>query len=221
MIIAYLRVGVEKQENDKQKQLILEYAQTHQLIIDELLEATLSSKKSQEQRKIAALKSRLNKGDVLITTDLSKLGRGMLEVMNLLLELSQIGIQFIFVKQKELSTFQSNTEQLILTIYAHIAETEKEFLSMRTKEGLAAAKAQGKILGRPKGRTSISKWDKYEQEVIEYIQKDLDLGSIWKLIGKEGTYHGFYMYCRRNKKIVEALRIEKDKSTSLIARMKK
>lgn len=52
MIIAYLRVGVEKQENDKQKQLILEYAQTHQLIIDELLEATLSSKKAKNNVKL-------------------------------------------------------------------------------------------------------------------------------------------------------------------------
>lgn len=152
MTYAYLRISTSKQDNDKQKHLVLEYAQKNKILIDEILRVEMSSRKSEEARRITELKEKLREGDLLITAELSRLGRSMLEVMNLVIELSNKGIKLAFVRQPELSTFNNSFEKLILAVYAYSAETEREFLSMRTKQGLAAAKAKGKILGRPKGK---------------------------------------------------------------------
>ena len=87
---------------------------------------------------------------------------------------------------------------------------------MHTKQGLSAARAKGKILGRPKGSGGNSKWKDKDAEIIEFINKGIPLRSVWRLIGI-GTYEGFYTYCKNNKKIKEAWRVMKDTKTSLIA----
>lgn len=218
MVYAYLRISTDKQDNDKQEFLVLEYAQKNKIIIDEILRVEMSSRKSEEARRITELKAKLNKDDVLITAELSRLGRAMLEVMKLVLELDEKGVKLIFIRQPELSTFDSAHKKFILAVYAYFCESEREFLSIRTKQGLAAARAKGKMLGRPKGSgLGKSQWNKYDEQIIELIHKEIPLHSIWKLIGKLGTYEGFYVYCNKNKKIKEALRIAKDTKTSLIA----
>ena len=217
MTYAYLRISTSKQDNDKQEHLVLEYAQKNKILIDEILRVEMSSRKSEEARRITELKEKLREGDLLITAELSRLGRSMLEVMNLVIELSNKGIKLAFVRQPELSTFRNSFEKLILAVYAYSAETEREFLSMRTKQGLAAARAKGKLLGRPKGSTTKSIWDSKESEIIELINKQVTLRSIWKII-EIGSYQGFFNYChRKNKKIKEALRVMKDTKSSLIA----
>ena len=217
MTYAYLRISTSKQDNDKQEHLVLEYAHKNKILIDEILRVEMSSRKSEEARRITELKEKLCEGDLLITAELSRLGRSMLEVMNLVLELSNKGVKLAFVRQPELSTFNNAFEKLILAVYAYSAETEREFLSMRTKQGLEAAKAKGKMLGRPKGSTTKSIWDSKEKEIIELVNKGVTLRSIWKII-EIGSYQGFFHYCHyKNKKIKEALRVMKDTDSSLIA----
>ncbi len=220
MVYAYLRVSTDKQDNNKQEYLVLEYAQQNKIIIDEFLRVEMSSRKSEEARRITELKAKLREGDLLITAELSRLGRSMLEVMNLVIELSEKGVKLAFVRQPELSTFNNAQQKFILAVYAYSAESEREFLSMRTKQGLAAARSKGKILGRPKGSgLGNSKWKDKESEIIELINKEIPLHSIWKITGRIGTYEGFYTYCQKNKKIKDALRVMKDTKTSLIALM--
>lgn len=74
----------------------------------------------------------------------------MLETLNIINDLGQQGVSIIFVRQPELSTTGSHAH-LLLAIYSYFAEAEREFISLRTKQGLAAAKSQGKQLGRPRG----------------------------------------------------------------------
>ena len=74
----------------------------------------------------------------------------MFEVINLINQLSADGVKLIFVRQPELSTAGPHGK-LLLAIYSYFAEVEREFISVRTQQGLAAARAQGKQLGRPKG----------------------------------------------------------------------
>lgn len=100
-----------------------------------------------EKRRIDELESKLSKDDVLITTELSRLGRTMFEVMNLVVRLSEKGVQFVFLRQPELSSFQNPASKLILSFYAYMAETERDFISQRTKAGLAKAIKIGKKLG--------------------------------------------------------------------------
>ncbi|HEF3546598.1 TPA: recombinase family protein, partial [Campylobacter upsaliensis] len=132
----------------------------------------ISSTKSQEKRKIKDLKKKLKAGDLLIATELSRLGRSMLEIINLVLELNDNQINFLFLRQIELSNFNNPSSKLILSIYAYLAENERELISKRTKAGLENARINGKILGRPKG-TLKSVYDKDIEKIKVLLDKKL------------------------------------------------
>lgn len=198
--IAYIRVGTNKQDLDTQKLQILDYCHQNKIQIDEFIIVEMSSKKSQEKRKIVELKEKLQSGDLLISTELSRLGRSMLETITLVLELAEKEIQLIFIRQPELTTFNNATSKLILTIYAYVAETERDFISQRTKAGLENARAKGKSLGRPKNSLS-SDWDKDIDKIKKLIDNGLPLKSIWIVLeyNKTRTYAAFYQFCRSRK----------------------
>ncbi len=148
MIIGYVRVSTNKQDTESQEIEIYEYCNCNNLKIDKMLSIEISSTKSQEQRKISELKNMLHNGDTLITTELSRLGRDMFEILNLILELNKIGVKTIFLRQKELCGDEKHSK-LILAIYAYLAEEEKKLISQRTKAGIEKARLNGKKLGRP------------------------------------------------------------------------
>ena len=142
----------------------------------------------------------LEAGDTLLVAELSRLGRNMLETLNLIDELIQREVQLIFVRQPELST-DGPHGQLLLAIYGHFAQTEREYISMRTKQGLAAARAQGKVLGRPKGSKNKERvLDPFKSEILGYLKKGLNIASIMKLINphlaQPVTYNTFRYYVR-------------------------
>jgi len=209
MILGYIRVSTDKQDNSKQKHLILEYAQAHKLTINEFLDVEESSRKTERKRKITELKSKLKKDDTLIVVELSRLGRNMLEVMNLIQELNDTGVNLIFIRQPELSTFDSAHSKLLLAIYSYFAESEREFISLRTKQGLAAAKASGKTLGRPAGKKGISKFDKHHETIKTLLLKDVSIMSISKIIN-DGSYMGVRNYITENKELSEILKQNKE-----------
>ena len=182
MNVAYIRVSTNKQDTQTQRLQIQEHCKIHNIHIDKFIEIEQSSKKSQEVRKIGELKAILNAGDLLIVVELSRLGRSMLEVMNLVLELSNNGVQMIFLRQPELSTFNNACAKLLLAIYAYIDETEREFISQRTKAGLENAMANGKKLGRPKGSLS-SEYDKDIGKIKTMLNKGESKRQIWQKLG--------------------------------------
>jgi len=197
MYLGYIRVSTDKQDNQKQKHLILEYAQENDFKIDEFIEVEESSRKSAKQRKIEELKQKLNKDDTLIVAELSRLGRNMLEVMNLIQELNDNGIKLIFIRQPELSTFNTAHSKLLLAIYSYFAESEREFISMRTKQGLAAARASGKKLGRRPGQKVKSKFDDKKEVIKELLLKDVSMTAISKIV-ELGSYVGIRNYIINN-----------------------
>lgn len=137
MVFGYIRVSTEQQSLQNQKHKILEYAQQHKILIDELIELEISSKKSQKERKIDILLDKLKDGDTLICTELSRLGRNMLEILNLVEKFNQHKIKLVFTNQPELSTNQNEAlSALLLAIYGYFAQTEREIISERTKQGL-------------------------------------------------------------------------------------
>ena len=103
-VIAYTGISTDQQDLEKQKHLLLDYAQKQGWLIDEFIEVTVSSKKSTKIRKIDELTEKLKKGDVLLVAELSRLGRNMLETLNIINTLSEKGIKIVFVRQPELST---------------------------------------------------------------------------------------------------------------------
>jgi DNA invertase Pin-like site-specific DNA recombinase len=194
-VIGYIRVSTDKQDADKQQHLLLEYAQQHKLLIDEFITVEISSRKNTKERRIDELKAKLQPGDMLLVAELSRLGRNMLETLNIINELSQNEVKLVFVRQPELSTTGPHTK-LLLAIYSYFAEAERDFISVRTKQGLAAARAQGKQLGRPKGSKNKERvLDPYKEEIKDWLQKGLPLASIRKIINPQLerpiTYNSF------------------------------
>jgi DNA invertase Pin-like site-specific DNA recombinase len=149
-VIGYIRISSDKQDLEKQRHLLWEYAHARQLLIQEFVRVEISATKSLRERRLDELLAMLEAGDTLLVAELSRLGRNMLETLNLVNALIEKGVKLIFVRQPELST-DGPHGQLLLAIYGHFAQTERDYISLRTKQGLAAARAQGKVLGRPKG----------------------------------------------------------------------
>lgn len=200
-IIAYIRVSTDQQDLSKQKHLLLEYAQQKQWLISEFIEVEISSQKSQQQRKIDILLEKLKQGDKLLVAELSRLGRNMLETLNIINTLSEKGIDTLFIRQPELSTNGPHA-QLLLAIYSYFAEAEREYISIRTKQGLAAARAQGKQLGRPKGAKNKKgrALDPFKEEIKKYLALELSVTSIMKIINpqmkKPISYHAYHYYIK-------------------------
>jgi DNA invertase Pin-like site-specific DNA recombinase len=207
-VIGYIRVSSDKQDLDKQKHLLWQYAQAHQMLIKEFVPVEVSAQKSQRERRIGELKGKLQTGDLLLVAELSRLGRNMLETLLLVNELSERGVQIVFVRQPELSTNGSHG-QLLLAIYGHFAQTEREYISVRTKQGLAAARAQGKVLGRPKGSKNKNRvLDPFKDEILAYLRQGLNVASIMKLINpkleKPATYNTYRYYIQNDAELRRA-----------------
>ena len=204
--LGYLRVSSDKQDLAKQEHLLLKYAQEHDFTIAEFISVEMSSRKSTRERRIDELLSRLKAGDVLLVAELSRLGRNMLEVIHIITQLSDNGVKLLFVRQPELSTAGPHGK-LLLAIYSYFAETEREFISMRTKQGLEAARAQGKQLGRPKGsRDKERVLDPYREEIRDLLEKQVSLRRITKLINpqlaKPISYPAYQYFVRQDDELL-------------------
>ena len=184
-VIGYIRVSNEKQDFESQKHLLLDYAQHNKLLINDLLSVEMSSRENTKDRRIDELLVRLSDGDTLLVAELSRLGRNMLETLIIINALSEKGVKLIFVRQPELSTTGQHGK-LLLAIYSYFAETEREFISMRTKDGLKAAKADGKLLGRPKGSKSRNrKLVPFHDQIQGYLALRLSLTAILKILNNQ------------------------------------
>ncbi len=102
------------------------------------------------------------------------------------------------IRQPELST-NGPHGQLLLAIYSYFAQTEREYISMRTKQGLAAARAQGKVLGRPKGSRNKNRvLDPFKADILGYLEQGLNIAAVMKLINPQleqpVTYNTYRYY---------------------------
>lgn len=183
MIIGYLRVSKISQDLDHQRNSILNYSNEHKMIVDEFIEIEISSKKNKEQRKIDELARKLHKEDTLIITELSRLGRSISEVMSFINEQIDKGVRLISIKECiDLKETQSMQSKVMITMFSLVAELERDLISQRTKEALASKKASGVRLGRPKG-PGKSKLDPYKDQIQGFLDKDVSLLSISKILG--------------------------------------
>lgn len=149
--IAYLRASTDKQDRTTQKLEILEWAHKNEMKIDAFIEITMSSRKTSKQRRIDEVLSTLADSDILIVTELSRLGRSTPEVITLINELVARDIRVIILKQNlDISQHDMNSK-IAITLFSLFAELERDLISLRTKEALAAKKLQGVKLGKPKG----------------------------------------------------------------------
>jgi DNA invertase Pin-like site-specific DNA recombinase len=167
-IIGYLRVSTADQDLKKNRADILQYANEHKLGNVDFVEETVSGKVSWRTRKIKDVIDTLDEGDWLITPELSRLGRSMLEIMEIISEAKQKGIN-IFAIKNNWNLNGSIESKILLMVFAMASEIEKDLISSRTKEALKARKKAGVILGRPKG-VGKSKLDVYKDEIIALLK---------------------------------------------------
>lgn len=160
---AYLRVSTILQDLEKNKTDILKLANDKKLGNVEFVEEQVSGKVSWKNRKIFNIVEDCEKGYNIIVSELSRLGRNMLEAMEILSICSEKGINVYAIKGNW-QLDNSIQSKIIAMAFSIAAEIERDLISLRTKEALATRKANGIKLGRPKGYSS-SKLDKYEPEI--------------------------------------------------------
>lgn len=183
MTVAYTRISTDKQDQINQEHLILEYGQKHNIRIDEFIKVEMSTRKSEELRRIDELRERLSNGDTLIVSELSRLGRKMIDVLNLVKDFGDKGINVIFINQPELSLVSGAMKDFLVAAYGYFAETEREFISMRTKAGLVAARAKGKTLGRPMGsRGKNTILEPHREQIIMLLEMGQNVMAICKFL---------------------------------------
>lgn len=172
MTYGYIRVSTEKQTTEVQRYEIEQYCRRNEIFIDSWIDETISGAKELKKRKISGMLRRLKSGDFIICTEISRLGRSMQIIWKIMDICLSRNVTIISLKENyRLSN--DPMSKFILSVYSYAAETERLLISERTKEGLAARKREGKILGRPKG--SFSKQLKLDP-VIDKVERDLRAG---------------------------------------------
>ncbi len=195
--IAYIRVSKEQQNCDHQKIAIVNYGLQNNITVDTFIIIEKSSQKSTKERRVDELMNMLNKGDLLIVTELSRLGRSIGQIIQMIDAITKKGIHFIAIKEGIKINGKENIQtKVMVTMFSLFAEIERDLISERTKEALAGLKEKGVKLGRPKG-TGSSKLDPYKEE----IKLLLENGSTKTFIAKRynTTPSNLHKWLRKQK----------------------
>lgn len=177
--LAYIRASTDKQDVKNQRLEILEHVHEKGIKVDEFISLTISSRKDSKQRRLDELLDKLEAGDTLIVTELSRLGRSTGEVIMLINELVAHGIRILILKQNlDIKQNHDMTSKVMVTLFSLFAELERDLISLRTKEALAAKKAQGISLGKPKGVIQASIYDPDRTRIVELLSWGLSARKI-------------------------------------------
>lgn len=183
MIYGYIRVSSDKQTVENQRFEISNFCEKNSLTIDVWVEETISGMTKVENRKLGKLLKKMKKGDVLICSELSRLGRNLLMIMGVLNECMNRDIQVWTIKDNYRLGSDINSKVLAFA-FGLSAEIERNLISQRTKEALARKKAEGVILGRPKGSKSAkTKLTGQEKQIKELLEKKVSYSAIGRILG--------------------------------------
>jgi len=181
-------VSTGKQDLNNQKLEILEYGRRHSIHVDDFIEIEISSRKSTKQRRIDELMSKLESGDSLIVSELSRLGRSVGQVVTFVDTLIKSGVRLMAIKESiDINGERNMQAKVMITMFSLFAEIERDLISERTKQGLAAAKAKGKKLGRPEGSLGKSKLDGKEQIIRDELKYGVAKAAIARKLGVSRT----------------------------------
>jgi DNA invertase Pin-like site-specific DNA recombinase len=181
--IAYIRTSTNKQELSNQKLEIYEYARNKNMHVDEFIEVVESSRKSDHERKIDELLTKVQDSDCLVVTELSRLGRSTSGVIDLINKLITKNIRVMVIKQNLDMRKHDMNSKVIITMFSLFAELERDLISSRTKEALAARKSMGIVLGKPKGVIQKSKFDAHTPRIKELLSVGLSVRKIARVLG--------------------------------------
>lgn len=171
MIYGYIRVSTDKQTVENQRYEIMKFAKVSNLMIDRWIEETISGCVDIKERKLGSLLKKLHKGDILISSEISRLGRNLMMIMSILNVCMQKEIQVWTIKDNYRLGNDINSKVLAFA-FGLSAEIERNLISQRTKEALSRRKKEGVTLGRPKGRKSTrTKLTGKDERISELIKE--------------------------------------------------
>lgn len=180
-VYAYIRVSTDQQNCANQRFEIKQYASKNDIHIDEWIEETISSKKPLDKRKLGKLLQNLKTSDSIITTEISRLGRSVVEIFNIL--------QMCLEKECTIITLKENfhlkadiSSKMLAFAFGISSEIERQMISQRTLESLKRLKNEGKHLGRPIGQT-YRKLKKKHNKIVELLGKGVSKSEIARLMG--------------------------------------
>jgi DNA invertase Pin-like site-specific DNA recombinase len=192
--IAYLRVSTVEQDLEKNKADILSFANNKDFGRVKFVEEKVSGTKNWKNRKIKQVIDELSKGDRLIVPEFSRLGRSMLEIMEMLSIIKDKEVNVYAVKG-EWELNGSLQSKIMAMVFSIASEIERDLISKRTKEALRARKNAGVKLGRPKG-AGKSKLDAFKEEIVALLRN----GSSKKFVAdRYGTSQvNLYNWLKKN-----------------------
>ena len=193
MVIAYLRVTIDKQHLERQKDEITRYASANGLEISKWITDIVDGKRKESEPTLFRVLDRMKKGDKVIITDIARFGRTLSEVMTLLSKCMTLGVHVYSINDRYLLDDSLNTE-VVSTTCNLVSEIEHHLMSVRTKEALNHKKEkEGLQLGRPKGTDAKqSLLDANKDEVMNMLERGDTVVMICKHFNvSRNTYYQF------------------------------
>mgnify|MGYP001777354619 CR=1 FL=1 len=178
MIVGYLRVSTCRQHLTNQQEEIQRFAAGRHLSVDRWVTEIVSGKKNERERKLGPLLRRMKAGDTLIVTEISRLSRTLTDIMNIMGKCLQKKIKLYTTKEGY--TFDDTINSKVLCFaFGLVAEIERNLISLRTREALAARKANGAVLGRKAGScTKRNILMKNKEKVLRMLREGQSIKSI-------------------------------------------
>lgn len=170
--------------------------------IDEVIQIQISSRKGRLQRRIEELVEKLKDGDILIVTEISRLGRSTAEVIHLINTMVERNIRIIAIKQSLDINQHDISSKIIVTIFSLLSELERDLVSLRTKEALSSKKSKGIRLGKPVGTIQRSKFDKDIERIKELLSLGVSIRKSSRILGYP-NHIGLNNYIKTRKVLSE------------------
>lgn len=182
LVHAYVRISTDKQSVKNQEYNIFRFMKEKGIQVENWVQETASGTKGVDDRKLGTLLNSLKKNDVIVVSELSRLGRNLMEIMSILHTCMKKEVKVYTVKERYELGNNINSKVLAMA-FSLSADIERDLLSQRTKEALARIRSEGKKLGRPKG--SLAKQTKLtgKEEMIKHmLKKRIPIATIGKIM---------------------------------------
>jgi len=183
MVYGYIRVSKDKQTVENQRFEIEKFCAKNNIVIEQWIEESISGKISPEKRLLGSLLAKVKANDLIICSELSRLGRDLFMIMTILNHLMQNGVNIWTIKGNY--RLDGTIQAKILAFgFSLAAEIERDLISQRTKEALARKRSEGVILGRPQGsKSALLKLTGYEAEIRELLREKTTCNAISHIYG--------------------------------------